>query len=194
MAPTDEEIEASVASTLKYRVDTDQLTADHYVFVPKKHLLDSTLTQGILDSEQSKEAFADSSQSDHFYMDRARRWFNRGVSVQDITSKIKMAESTPQKGVKHQIPTHPNQRQAGSNGYVAGYQQIGVGTRVPGQGAGGGSHSAPNPGLGQQGMARQVPTATSNTHMEALVRAEQAPTVANFNRVQTLPVRPKYSR
>ena len=200
LAPTDKEVAASVASTLKHRVDPDQLTADHYVFVPKEHLLDATLPREILDSEQSKKVFADSSKSDYFYMGKARRWFNRGVPVQDISSKIQMAESTPQKGEKYQIPTNSNQRQTGSLNPVAGYRQFGGGTVFGnGQGVRGGSnpviHPSPSPAPVQQGtVARQVTSNASGKRMDALVRAERTPTVANYNRVQTAPVQPKYSR
>jgi len=199
LAPTDKEVSAAVASTLKYRVDTDQLTADHYVFVPKEHLLDTTPTNEVLGSEQAKEVFADSSKSDHFYMGKGRRWFNRGVPVQDITSKIQMAESTRQKDEKYQIPTRPNQRQTGAFNPVAGYRQIGVGAVVPGQGVRGGSNPVATPAqnpapVQQMNATRQATSNASGKRMDALVRAEQTPTVANYNRVQTMPVRPKYSR
>ena len=173
---------------------------NHYVFVPKEHLLDATLPREILDLEQSKKVFADSSKSDYFYMGKARRWFNRGVPVQDISSKIQMAESTPQKGEKYQIPTNSNQRQTGSLNPVAGYRQFGGGTVFGnGQGVRGGSnpviHPSPSPAPVQQGtVARQVTSNASGKRMDALVRAERTPTVANYNRVQTAPVQPKYSR
>ena len=203
LPPTDQEVAAAVASTLNHRINTKDLTADHYVFLRKEHLLDPVPTRELLDAQKAKQAFEESTQSDHFYADKGSRWFNKGIPVQDVMSKIKMAESAQKTGAGHQTLSHSNQQgPGGMTRGLTGIRQVSVDTgftRQQGQTGRAGTIAIPSPSLGaspsQQGLApRQVHATTRSAQVQNLMRAEQAPSVANYNRVQPLSVRQNVSR
>lgn len=170
--------------------------------------MDPVPAHQVLDAQKAQTVFDKSTQSDQFFTDKGRRWFNKGIPVQDVMSKIQMAESTPEKGARHQLYQNPNQQpgRSGAPTGLVGNRQVMVNRGYGGQfrqgqnGRGGGvpilnPSLSPTPTPAQQDQAtRQFPTTSSNSRVENLIRAEQAPNIANYNRLHPLPVRRKNTR
>ncbi|MDA0750098.1 MAG: hypothetical protein O2964_05230, partial [Verrucomicrobia bacterium] len=102
-----------------------------------------------------------------------------------------------------QTLSHSNQQgPGGMTRGLTGIRQVSVDTgftRQQGQTGRAGTIAIPSPSLGaspsQQGLApRQVHATTRSAQVQNLMRAEQAPSVANYNRVQPLSVRQNVSR
>lgn len=194
--PPNKDHSTSVAATLRHRVSTDDLTSDHYVFVPKEHLLDPQPITEVLNPKDAKEVFEDSSRSDHFFVGKGRRWINRGVPIQDVSSRMKLTDTSTPTNAAHP-PTTRQSQALRTQQYVPfpgnQYQQTLAGATRPGnqQNTANGRTSVspssrPNttPTRSSHNLTvRNTPTTTSNARINTLLKAQQTPNVANYNKV-----------